>query len=63
MAVPPDIPHTTPVVEPIVAMVTSLLDHVPPPVRFTSVVQLPSHTRVGPVVLLGIGFTVMSFVE
>ena len=58
VAVPPDTPLTTPVVEPIEATPEPLLLHVPPPVISLNVVVLPVHTDVVPEIPLGAAFTV-----
>lgn len=63
ITVPWDIPPTIPLVEPMVPIAVLLLLHVPPPVVLVSMAVLPSHTRVGPVVPLGIGCTGIVLVE
>ena len=58
IAVPPDIPVTTPVAEPAVALVLPLL-HVPPTVASIKVTVDPAHIADTPVIAEGTGFTVM----
>ena len=48
VTVPPAIPVTIPVNEPIVAMVLLLLLHVPPDVLSLTVINEPAHTESGP---------------
>ena len=48
VAVPPDIPVTTPVVAPIDATIALLLLHVPPPIELDNAVVLPTHTCIVP---------------
>ena len=56
-------PATTPVIKPVeelaVAVAVLLLDHVPPVRALLSVIDCPPHTTSGPVLLPGVGFTVM----
>jgi hypothetical protein len=59
--VPGDVPHTKPLV-PIVATAVLLLVHVPPVAVSDSVVQLPKHTWVLPVMIDGAVFTVTTVV-
>ena len=49
----------TPDVEPISAIVISVLDQIPPGVAFDKVIDDPLHTVVVPVIIAGIGFTVI----
>ncbi len=58
MAVPAAIPFTTPDVDPIVAMVTSELDQVPPVVVLVSVEELPMHAESVPPIIAGRATTV-----
>jgi hypothetical protein len=51
-------PDTTPVEEPIVAVVTSLLLHVPPLVLLVKFVVAPTHTAAVPVIPDGSALTV-----
>ena len=62
IAVPPDMPVTTPEPLPTVAIVVLLLVHVPPPVASLNVVVKPTHTDVIPVIVAGRGFTVIGMV-
>ena len=62
VAVPPVIPVRIPVVAPMVPTATLLLDQVPPGVPSPSVVLLPAHMVVVPVMTPGVGFTVMTVV-
>ena len=56
VATPALIPVNTPVVLLIVPTVSGLLLHVPPPaVKFSKVIDDPSHTCVGPVIAAGSG--------
>lgn len=52
------IPETMPVEDPTTAIAVELLLHVPPGVLLLSVVVLPLHTSVVPVIAAGNGFTV-----
>ena len=54
---PGALPVTTPDIEPIVAFVLLLLQ-VPPVVASLKVMDDPTHTAVGPVIVAGEGFTV-----
>ena len=63
LEVPPAIPVTTPVLEPIVATPPELLVQVPPPVASVNVVVSPTQTFVVPVIATGSGFTVTTIVE
>ena len=58
VAAPGEMPLTTPVPEPIVAMAGLLLLHVPPVVALLRVVVKPGQTLVVPVIAVGNGFTV-----
>jgi hypothetical protein len=58
VAVPPEIPVTTPVDEPTVPMAVALLLHTPPDVVQPSVVVLPTQTVAVPVIDAGNGLTV-----
>jgi hypothetical protein len=58
VAVPADIPVTTPVVAPMVAIAGLLLLQVAPTVVVLNVVVLPTHTLVVPVIGPGNGLTV-----
>ena len=60
--VPADTPQKSPVVLPIVAMVTSELLHVPPGVGLVSVLQKPIHVAAKPPIGPGNGFTVTTTV-
>jgi len=55
--VPFDTPETTPVVPPTVAIEVLLLDQLPTPPGFDSVISEPIHTEVGPVMAAGLPFT------
>ena len=48
-------PVTTPVADPMLAFVVTLLDHVPPNESSTSVIVAPTHTVAGPVIGAGRG--------
>jgi hypothetical protein len=61
LVVPAATTHTTPVVF-TVPTATLLLAHVPPPLVEARVMQLPSHTCVGPVSAVGTGLTVIMVV-
>ena len=54
-AVPPATPHTLPLAEPMVAIATAPLVHVPPVVASDSVRQEPMQTLAGPVIAGGVG--------
>src|SRR6185369_2100086 len=56
--VPPDTPVTTPLDEPIVALVIVPLTHVPPASVLDSVVVVPWHNDIVPVIAAGNGITV-----
>ena len=60
-------PATTPVIKPVdefaVAVVALLLAHVPPVNALLRVTVWPTHTTLSPVLLPGVGFTVMVFVD
>ena len=58
VAVPTETPDTIPVDEPTLAMVLSLLVHIPPEVALFSVVEEPIHTIDEPVMAVGTAFTV-----
>lgn len=58
VAVPADMPVTTPVAESIVAFEGLLLIHVPPGVAWLSVVVAPTHTLRVPVIAAVAAFTV-----
>ena len=60
VAVPVDTPFTTPLAEPMVAMVRLPLVHVPPS-GLANVVVLPTHAVIVPVIA-GVGFTVIVLV-
>jgi hypothetical protein len=60
---PPDTAVSSPLVVLIVAIVVSLVLHVPPGVALLYIAVLPSHIWIGPVVPTGIGFTVTGCVE
>jgi hypothetical protein len=53
VAEPEDTPVVTPVVSPTVAIVVALLLQVPPVVMLLSVVVLPSHTMLAPIIAVG----------
>jgi hypothetical protein len=59
-------PAFTPVINPVdelaVAVVALLLLHVPPVRELVSVIVSPAHTTSGPLLLPGVGFTVIVFV-
>lgn len=55
---PAEIPETIPEVDPIVAIDVLLLVHVPPVDASDSVVILPTHTAIVPVIAAGNGLTV-----
>ena len=55
---PVEIPETIPVDEPMVATEVLLLLHMPPGVASESVVVVPAHKLVAPVIAAGTGFTV-----
>ncbi len=57
VALPADMPVTTPVVEPIVAVPVLLLLHVPPAVTFAKVTVDPVFTVAVPVIAAGEAFT------
>ena len=57
-AVPAATAVTTPVDEPIDAIVSSLLDHVPPGLAFERTIVRPWHTEEGPAISAGKAFTV-----
>lgn len=60
VAVPLEIPSTTPVAEPMVATAGLLLLHVPPPTELVSVDELPIHTKLlDGVIVPGTGVTVI----
>lgn len=58
VTLPPDMPVTTPVVEPTVAMAVLPEVHVPPGAVLLSVIVMPAHTLVLPVMPGGAGVTV-----
>lgn len=58
VTVPAEVPYTTPVADPIVAIAGALLLHVTPDVASLSVVFCPIHKDVAPVIGAGIAFTV-----
>ena len=59
---PTAMPLTTPVPEPTVATAVLLLLHEPPGVPSIREVVKPTHTVDNPVIAIGAGFTVISFV-
>ena len=58
VTIPADAPVTTPVVVPTEAIVEELLVQVPPPVASASVMKLPTHKFVAPVIAAGALLTV-----
>ncbi len=60
-ALPDDTPVISPVVELAVAIPVALLAHVPPATPSVSVITLPSHTVLGP--LIGPGASLTDMVE
>lgn len=58
VAEPADTPVTIPELRPMVAIVVSLLLHVPPVVPSVRVIVEPTHTRDGPVIGIGAERTV-----
>lgn len=62
VTVPAATPVTTPVDEPIVAIVVLPLVHTPPGTALLNVVTAPTHTLEVPVMGVGNGFTVITFV-
>ncbi len=62
LTTPDDIPVITPVAELAVAVAPLLLAHVPPVRALLSVTDWPTHTKSGPVLLPGVGFTVIAFI-
>jgi hypothetical protein len=60
--VPALTPVITPVAELAVATAALLLLQVPPVIALLSVIVCPPHTTLSPVLLPGVGFTVMIFV-
>lgn len=62
VAVPAATPDTTPVDEPMVAIVVGVLLHVPPPVASASVVVAPAHNDIVPVMPAGEALTVTAVV-
>ncbi len=62
VAVPAEIPVTTPVVLPTVATPGALLVHVPPGVASVNVIVEPTHTADGPAITAGNAFTVITLV-
>jgi len=62
VAVPPEFPSKTPVVEPIDATIGLELPHVPPPEVFAKVVELPGQSTKVPVIAPGTGLTVTACV-
>lgn len=62
VAVPALVPHTTPLEEPTVATDVMELLHTPPDVASPSVVQLPAHILLTPVMVAGTALTVKTAV-
>lgn len=63
VAVPAATPVTTPDADPIVAIVTSEIAHVPPEVVFVSVLELPTHAESVPPMTAGNATTVTFMVR
>ena len=62
LGVPAETPVTTPVVEPTLALVASLLLHNPPVVASANPIVDPVHTAGAPVMAAGLGLTVTGIV-